>query len=386
MDITLGLFVENGIELLCVAQGAQGADGQNLGLATGEQTGTVCTRQNANLSSQRTNLFHTTAVNALALNQPVTNDLLLQLVEALGDLCAVLSDILLAQLSLELVADNLDACVADGLVVGIQAVLQLTAALSLELVEDLMVEVVMLVLELGLADLCLDVSDEGNNLLNLLMCNHQSVEHVVLRYFVCACLDHNDLVSGCADGNVHLGALALLSSRVDDNLTVNNAADDVVKRNIRDRNRDRRTQQSGYLGRVIGIVLQNGADDGNVVAQVLGEQRTHGAVNLAGSQDCLLRGTALAAHEGTGDAANCVQTLLEINREREEVDAVAGLCRGGRGDQNNGLAVANQAGAVCQLCQLAGLNNQRTASISGLKHAVVLKFKVVDVAHLRMPP
>ena len=248
----------------------------------------------------------------------------------------------------------------------------------------------MLVLELGLADLCLDVSDEGNNLLDLLMRNHQSVEHVVLRYFVCACLDHNDLISGCADGNVHLGALALLSGRVDDNLTVNDAdvcaADDVVERDIRDRNRDRRAQQSGYLGRVIRIVLQNGADDGNVIAQVLGEQRTHGAVDLAGSQDRLLRGTALAAHEGTRDTANCVQTLLEVNREREEVDAVAGLCRGGRGDQNNGLAVANQAGAVCQLCQLAGLNNQRTAGISGLKHAVVLKFKVVDVAHLRMPP
>ena len=243
----------------------------------------------------------------------------------------------------------------------------------------------MLVLELRLADLVLDGLDERANLLQLLMCFHECVEHIVLRNFLCTGLDHNDLVLGSAQGNVHLGSSALLGGRVDDGLAVDDAdlaaGYNVVERNIRNRDRDGSAQQSDYLGRVVIIVLENGADDGNVVAQILREERTHRTVDLTRGQDRLLGRTALAAHEGAGDAAYCVHTLLEVNGKREEVDAVARLCGCGGGNEDCGLAVADEAGAVCQLRHLAGLDGQLAAGDLGLKNAVVFEVKVVDVCH-----
>ena len=163
----------------------------------------------------------------------------------------------------------------------------------------------MLVLELRLADLVLDGLDECADLLQLLMCFHESIEHVVLRNFLCTGLDHNDLVLGSAQGNVHLGSSALLGGRVDNGLAVNDAnlaaGYNVVERNIRDRNRDGSAQQSNYLRRVVVVVLQNGADDGNVVAQVLREQRTHRTVDNTGSKGCIFGCLSLSLCESARD-------------------------------------------------------------------------------------
>ena len=385
MDITLFLLLEDGVELLCIAQRAEGAEGQDLGLTAGEHAGTVNARQNVNLSSQRTDFLHAAAVDALAVCQPAADDLLLELIYALSEVCVVLFLVLVGQGRLECVNDLANACVADGLVVGIHSGLELVVALCLELVEQVVVDVMMLVLELRLADLVLDGLDERADLLQLLMSLHEGVKHIVLRNFLCTGLDHNDLVLGSAQGNVHLGSSALLGGRVDNGLAVNDAnlaaGYNVVERNIRDRNRDGSAQQSNYLRRVVVVVLQNGADDGNVVAQVLREQRTHRTVDLTRGQDRLLGRTALTAHERAGNAAYCVHTLLKVNGEREKVDAVTRLSGCGSGNENSGLAVANQAGAVSELCHLAGLDGQLAAGDLGLKNAVVFEVKVVDICH-----
>ena len=268
--------------------------------------------------------------------------------------------VFLVKARLELVDDRAHARVADGLVVGVHGDLELVVAGSLELVEQVVVDVVVLVLELGLADLVLDALDERADLLELLMRLHQGVEHLLLGHFLRARLDHDDLVLGRAQGDVHLGDLALLGGRVDNGLAVHDAdlaaRDDVVERDVRDRNRDRSAQQRHDLGGVVIVVLQHGAHDGNVVSEILGEQRAHRAVDLAGSQDRLLGRTALAAHEAARDAAYRIQALLEVHREREKVDAVARLGRRGRGDEHCGVAVAHEARAVGELRHLAGLD------------------------------
>ena len=268
--------------------------------------------------------------------------------------------VFLIQRCLELVDDRAHARVADGLVVGVHGDLELVIARSLELVEQVVVDVVVLILELGLADLVLDALNERADLLEFLVRFHQGVKHLILGHFLGARLDHDDLVLGCAQGHVHLGDLALLGGRVDDGLTVHNAdltaRDDIVERDIRDRNRDRSAQQRYDLGGVVIVVLQHGADDGNIVSEILGEQRAHRAVDLAGGQNRLFGGTALAAHEAARDAAYCVQTLLKVDREREEIDAVARLGGRGRSDEHGGIAVAHQARAVGELRHLAGLD------------------------------
>ena len=385
MDITLFLFFKDGVELLRIAQGAQSTQGQHLGLATGEHTRTVYARQDANFGSQRTDFFHAAAIDALAIGQPAANDLLLQLVYALGQIGAVLFQIRFVQGFLEGVDDLAHARVANGLVVGVHRHFEFVVALCLELVEQVVVDVVMFILELRLADFVLDALDKGTDLLDLLMRFHEGVEHVVLGHFLGAGFDHDDFILGGAQGHVHFADLALLAGRVDNDLAVYDAdlaaANDVVERNVRNGNRDGRTQQSDDLGRVVIVVLEHRADDGNVIAEVLREQRTHRAVDLAGCQDGLFARTALTTHERTRDAANRIQALFKVDREREEIDAVARLGRCGRGDEHSGLAVTNQARAIGELCHFAGFNSQLPACKGGFKHAVVFEIKMVDIAH-----
>ena len=69
----------------------------------------------------------------------------------------------------------------------------------------------------------------------------------------------------------------------------------------------------------------------DVVAQVAGEQGADGAVDQAAGQNGGQRGTALAAHEGAGNAAHGVQLLLKVHAQGEEVHAVPGTGGGGDG-------------------------------------------------------
>ena len=214
---------------------------------------------------------------------------------------------------------------------------------------------------------------------------HQGIKHLILGHFLGARLDHNDLILGRAQGNVHLRHLALLRGRVDHGLAVHNAnlaaRYHIVKRDIRNRNRDGRAQQSNDLRRVVVIILQHGADDGNVVSEILGKQRTHRAVDLAGGKNRLFGRAALTAHKAARNTAYRIQALLKINRKREKVDAVARLGRSSRGNEHSSIAVTHQTGAVGELRHLAGLDGQLAAGDLGFKHTVIFEVKMIDVCH-----
>ncbi len=118
--------------------------------------------------------------------------------------------------------------------------------------------------------------------------------------------------------------------------------------------------------------------DGNVVAEVGGEQGTDGTVDDTAGQDALLARTALTAVERAGDAAHGVQLLLKVHAQGEEVDAVPGPGGGGGAHQHAGVAVAHHDGGVGQLRQLAYLQGQRTAGQLHLILVVVGELSVSD--------
>ena len=109
------------------------------------------------------------------------------------------------------------------------------------------------------------------------------------------------------------------------------------------------------------VHAHDGGHDGHVVAEVIGEQGTDGAVDDAGGQDALLAGAALAAVEAAGDAAHGVHLLLKVHAQGEEVDTVPGTGGGGGTHQHAGVAVAHHDGGIGQLGQLAHLQGQGTA-------------------------
>ena len=271
----------------------------------------------ADLAAEGADLVHCAAVNALAGQQPLLDDLLLELVQ---DLVHVLHDVgvLLGVLFLHCGDPLVDAGLADVLVVGVHAVFHARKLVLDQLVEQLIVERRVLVLELRLADLGDHLVDEVENRLQMLVSLHDALVHDVLGDLIGLGLDHDDLLVGCSDGGGHAVGLALLLGGVEQILLAvpaeDYARDGAVERNIGDADSGRRADHCGDLGAAVAVNGQHLAGDDDVVAQVGREQGAHGAVDQAGCENRGQAGLTLAAHEAAGDAADRVELFVEVNR------------------------------------------------------------------------
>ena len=278
---------------------------------------------------------------------------------------------------MDLLDNGGQAGVAFQFIVGIQRVADLLDSEVLDGLEHIVVHLFGLEGELLFADLGLNAGDELGHLAVFLVAGFDGVHHDVLFDLVGASFDHNDLLAGAGNGQVQVRDLALLLGGAEDDFAVHktglDAADGAVPRNVGDGQSEGGTQHTGNLRRVILIHRQDGHHDRNVVAHILGEERTDGAVHQTGGQDSLLGGTAFAFQESAGDLAHSVHFLFKIHRQREEVDALAGRFGSGDVDHHRGVAEANQAGAVGQACHLAGLEADGLAGKFGFKDFKILK-------------
>ena len=67
VHIALGVLAVDAVKNLRIADGAEGGDGQNLSLASGEHTRAVDSVEQVDFSRKRANLIDASAVNALAV-------------------------------------------------------------------------------------------------------------------------------------------------------------------------------------------------------------------------------------------------------------------------------------------------------------------------------
>ena len=337
--------------------------------------------QHAHLGREGTDLVLGAAVHPVALQKPGLDDLLLELI---GDLLQVLVHlgIVLQEERVPVVDQGVPALLPDVLVVGVHGGLGLVHGGGDDLVEELLVEVGVLILHLGLADLRGDVVDEGHLLLDLLMGLHDALVHDLVGDLIGAGLDHDHLALGGGHGHVHLGGLALLLGGVEDDLAVAvthlQAADGTRPGNLGVGQAHGGADHGGHLGRAVVIHAHDGAGDAHVVAEVAGEEGPDGPVDEAAGQHGGQAGTALPAHEGAGDAAHGVELLLKVHAQGEEIHPVPGAGGDGHGHQNGGLAVLDHTGGVGELGHLADLNGQRAArQVHGIA-LVVRELSVLD--------
>ena len=240
-----------------------------------------------------------------------------------------------------------------------------------------MIYVVRLVCELGLADGFHDGIDECADLLDLLMRHHDGIVHFLIGHFLCARLDHDHLLGSARNGHSHAAPLALFCVGVDHELTVHQSHNDrshgTVPRNIGNGKCNGRTQKTDDLRLAIRVDAHDRQVDHHIVAQILGEERTGGAVNDTGREDSFFGRTSLALIIAAGNSAHGVQALFKVYRQRQEVDAVARTLACGGGCKYDGLTVPYQAGAVCKACHFAGLHDQRPTRKFILEGFVILK-------------
>ena len=235
-----------------------------------------------------------------------------------------------------------------------------------DVIKKFLVELGVIVLHLGLADLTDDLVDEVDLLADLLVGLDDAGVHDLVGDLVGPGLDHDHLLPGGGHGHVHAAGPALLLGGIEDDLAVAEAhlqaADGAGEGDLTIAHAGGGADHGGHLGGAVVVHAHNGALDAHVVAEVVGEQGAHGPVNEAAGQHGGQGGPALAAHEGAGDAAHGVQLLLKVHAQGEEVDAVPGAGGDGGGHHHGGLAVLHQGGGGGQLGHLAHLDGEGPAA------------------------
>ena len=117
------------------------------------------------------------------------------------------------------------------------------------------------------------------------------------------------------------------------------AADRAGERQAGELGGHRRGVDREHVVGLVGVERQHGDDDLDLVAQALLEGRAQRAVDQAAGEDRILTGTTLAAEERAGDLAHGVHPLLDVDRQREEVELVLGLLAGGGRREQHRLVV-----------------------------------------------
>ena len=155
----------------------------------------------------------------------------------------------------------------------------------------------------------------------------------------------------------------VLLARVDDEVAVDLAdphrADGRGERDVGDHQRRRGAVHGEDVVGVDVVDRERDRHQLRVIAPVLGEQRADRAVDHARGQRRLLARAALALEERAGDLPGGVHALLDVHRQREEVDVAHGSGDGGRKDHRVALADDHCAGGL--LGHPAGLKRDLAA-------------------------
>ena len=198
-----------------------------------------------------------------------------------------------------------------------------------------------------LAGLLAELLHGGDQLLDLRVRDVERVEDLRLGDLVGAGLDHQDGLGGAGDHEVEVSREEVLLVRVDDEVAVDLAdpdrADRLREGDVGDHQRRGGAVHGEDVVRDDMVDRQRDRDELRLAVPALGEERAQRAVDHAGDEGALLAGAALALEEASGDLARGVHALLDIHRQREEVDVtrVAGGC----GAQHHRLASANDHGS-----------------------------------------
>ena len=132
------------------------------------------------------------------------------------------------------------------------------------------------------------------------------------------------------------------------------ASDRPLEGEVAQRQRRRGPVQGQNVVGVLPVRLDDQRHHVGVVPVSVAERRPQGAVDQPGAQRGPLGGPALPPEERTGDLADRVHALLDVDRQREEVDRLPRLVVGGGGDQGFGPAHGHLHRSVGQSGHLAG--------------------------------
>ncbi len=361
-------------------EGAHRDDAQRLGLPAREERRAMRPRRHANFDRDVADLVLGAPVGPLLLNgDALADDGLLELVERhLGRRAALLGghERLLGGtlggrggvLGEHRLLDRLGGLLALELVLDLGGLVEGLAVGGANRVEHAGVDGDRGELFLRLPRFAREVPLEGAELLDLGVGDVERVEDLGLGDLVRAGLHHQDRLLGAGHDQVELrGVLRILEEvrlgGIHDEVSIHLAdphgAHGGGERDVGEHQRRRRTV---HREDVIGMNVVDRQRDRHqlgVIAPFLREQRPDRPVDHPRGQRPLLTGATLALEERAGDFPGRVHPLLDVHRQREEIDVAEAPCDGGCEDHR--VPLANDHRARGLLGHPAGLKRDLAA-------------------------
>ena len=382
VHVTLLLVDADRVEKLVHARHAERCHVQHLRLAPLEQAGAVGGRDDPHLGGQRAEVGRATAVDPDALlDDPLADDLLRERPNGRLDLrLPSLED--RPQLEDGVGRRLVGRGVALGLVDDALGLGQRLTRHCADPLEDVLAVVGLGLVGHGLPgpDLLHQFTLEVDRLANPPLGRLEAVGDDLLchlggarlveapRLLGAAGLDHHDgdVATGhhpAGHDQLEGGGVALLVGRVRDPLTVGregqpDGADRAVERDAGEHQGGGGRVDGQHVVRVLLVGTEDGADDLGLVSVAVDEAGPQRPVDQPGGQDRLVRWSSLTPEERAGDLSGRVHPLLDVDREREEVDPLTDPLAGVRSCQDDGVADVGDDGALGLLGESPRLERQ----------------------------
>ncbi len=371
VQVAAALFEAETVEPLLLARRAQRDDAEHLRLAASEEPRAVRAGQESHLAGDGANVGERAAIGPDAAIEDLRADVLLELfLERQGDFLEAIG-IFRRELGEQLRLDGVELGLALRLVRIVGGDLEARAHEGGHVRAQLLIGDRRRELLLGLARRLHQLFLHLDEALDGIVARADGGDHGLFGQLLGARFDHHDGIGGGGDDQVELAVHELRLGRIDDDLIVNVAH---AHGTYRPHEGDRRNGERGGGGGDaddVWVVLQVGGEHGDddlyVVAIALGEERANGAIGEARGQDRVFGRASLTLDEPARDLAGGVEPLLDVDGQREEINALTGLAAGSGGGQHYCVAVTQEHGPAGLLRDSAGLDTHDPAADDGLK-------------------
>ena len=193
----------------------------------------------------------------------------------------------------------------------------------------------------------------------------EGLYHVGFGDFLHLTFHHHDVVDGGSHDHVNVRAFHVFHGGVDDHLAIHAAhahfGDGAFPRNVGDGEGGRSCEACEGVGQVVAVAGDEGDEHLRLSVEVVGEERTEGAVHEAGDEDFILAGTAFAFEETAGEATHSAVFLLIFDLQRHEVGVFHCVFLAADGGEQHGVAHFYDGGSIGLLGEDAGFDGHFTA-------------------------
>ena len=220
-----------------------------------------------------------------------------------------------------------------------------------------------------------DFFDKRALFFNLFVSEKYRADHIVVGKFFCSSLNHHYGIFSSGKVERKSAVCLFCDCRIDNILTVNHTYDHgsgrTCPRNVRNAERNRRTEHCKRLGCYIRIDRKRSCHNSYVIEQPLGEKRSYRSVYKSGYENGFIASPAFSFLEPAGNFTDGIHLFFVIDGQRKEIHTLSGYRCHCYIDHHYGFAASDNTRTVGLLSVLTDVNGNLFPTYRRCKYFVI---------------